>query len=245
MRKLLLTLIILFCSVHFINGQNNKVDSLMPGRICKIVLYNGFQTEGKITERNNDTLTFQTDITNLYIPVKDIKFVLNPEVELSDYEDDLNNENVINSAEVIVLDSTEVCDIYMDDKTSLTDVKIIINSDNDTTLRVVKNNRSKLVSIAGIRKIEFRPTQPFGKGYFIGSIVGIGLGVATALAFSEYGFSLPGTLALCFLSSIPAGLIGGIIGSIAASNEKYLFDNGLTPLKLKRLRYVIEKHKDN
>lgn len=245
MKKNIIFILFLLSLSFNISAQNNTGDSLKPGRICKLVLYNGFQTEGRITERKNDTLLFETEITNLFIPVKDIKFVLNPEVELFDYEELIYKESDSITEPLPSLDTTEVCDIYMDDKSSLTDVKIIVETKNDTTIRIVKNNRTKRVNIAGIRKIEFRPTQPFGKGYFIGSIVGVGLGLATALTFSGYGFSLPGTLALCFLTSIPAGIIGGVVGAVTAENEKYLFSNGLTPLKIKRMRYVIEKHIDN
>ena len=52
---------------------NSQTDSLKVGRDCKVVLYNGFQAEGKIVNRASDTITLQTDITNLFIPGNDIK----------------------------------------------------------------------------------------------------------------------------------------------------------------------------
>ncbi len=244
MKKVFFVLVLLLCSVQFTSGQNTKGDSLFTGRVCKLVLYNGFQTEGKITDRINDTLSFQTDIINLFIPVKDIKFVLNPEIELSDVEefDTLKYNEVY--VHVVKIDTTEECDIYMDNKSVLKDVKLII--DSDSTLKTVKENKTKIIGIAGIRKIVFKPSAPFWKGYLYGSLTGFVIGF-TPVAFSKGGghpdFSGVGVgVIFGLVLSIPSGLIGGVIGVLAATDDVYLFDNGIYPAKIKRIKYAMGKH---
>ncbi|MEO8512854.1 MAG: hypothetical protein ABI543_04800 [Ignavibacteria bacterium] len=244
MKTIFLVLLLLSISFHFVNGQDAKGDSLKTGRICKLILYNGYQTEGRIIERVNDTLKFQTDITNLFIPVKDIKFVLNPEVELSDLEDKDTLDLIRTYYIIEKIDTTEECNIYLDNKSELTGVKLI--KDTDSTLKTVKNGRSKIISIAGIRKIVFKVSAPFGKGFFIGAAIGFVVGFVP-FAFTKPeghpsigGFSLG--LIMGFLCSIPGGLIGGVVGVLSASDDVYLFDNGITPVKIKRLHFAMEKH---
>lgn len=244
MKIILIVSIIILNLVSTANSQNNSGDSLRLERNCKIVMYNGFQAEGKIINRASDTITLQTDVTRLYIPVKDIKFVLNTEIELSDVEENPTKKYEEINIETVKIDTSEYCDIYMDDRSSYLNVRVIL--DTDTTIRVIKDNRSKTVNIAGIRKMEFKPSAPFGKGYFIGSLVGMGVVLVTALTISggHGSISFPGLIAFCFLSSIPAGLVGGVIGAITAKNEKYLFEKGLKANKSKRIEFIIKKHMD-
>lgn len=239
---------IIFSFCIFLTGsicaQNNSSDSLRLGRNCKIVLYNGFQAEGRIVNRASDTITLQTDITNLFIPVKDIKFVMNPEFEVSDIEetDTLNYSREV--VDAVKLDTTDKCDVYMNDKSVMIDVELLI--DTDSTLKVIKENRTKVIGIAGIRKIVFKTSAPFGKGYLFGSAIGFFIGFIP-LAFSEGGghpdFSGigPGIL-FGLLCSIPAGLIGGVVGVITASDDVYVFDNGTYPAKIKRIHHAMSKH---
>jgi hypothetical protein len=244
MKTILFILIAISCFIYSANAQNVKGDSLHTGRVCKLILYNGFQTEGRITARINDTLTFKTDITDLFIPVKDIKFVLNPEVELSDIvEFDSLKYNDIN-VEPVKIDTTEECDIYMNDKSVLVDVKLI--TVGDSTIKTVKDKRSKNINIAGIRKIVFKTSAPFGKGYLYGSAVGFGIGFFT-LAFHDRSgeWHIGGVeqgLVFGLICSIPAGLIGGVIGVLTAADDVYLFDNGVYPAKIKRMKFAMEKH---
>lgn len=239
-------IIISFCI--FLTGsilaQNNSNDSLRLGRNCKVVLYNGFQAEGRIVNRTSDTITLQTDITNLFIPVKDIKFVMNPEIEVTDIEE---NDTLSYNREVIdaiKLDTTDKCDIYLNDKSVMNEVLLVI--DTDSTLKVIKENRKKILNIAGIRKIVFKASAPFGKGYLFGSAIGFFIGFIP-LAFSEGGghpdFSGigPGIL-FGLLCSIPTGLIGGVVGVITAADDVYVFDNGIYPAKIKRIHHAMSKH---
>lgn len=218
-------------------------DSLRTGRACKIVLYNGFQAEGNIVFRGADTVILQTDITKLHIPVKDIKFVLNPDVDISELEDlDVSDYEKIQAIEVKI-DTTGECDIYFDDKSVYKDVKIVL--DTDSTIKVIKEKRSKIIKIAGIRKIVFKPSAPFGKGYLIGSAIGFVVGFIP-VAFSKGGghpdLSGPGFgLIFGLICSIPTGLIGGVIGVLSAQDDVYLFESGIYPAKIKRIHHIVSK----
>ena len=242
MNKIILLAVILIILPVSILAQNE--DTLRVGRYCKVVLYNGYEAEGTITERGSDTIRFKTDVILLAIPVKDIKFVMNPEFELSDLEEvdssDYRNIPVVEPK----IDTTDECDIYITDRSVMKDVLLIV--DTDSTIKVVKENRTKIVNIAGIRKIVFKASAPFGKGYLAGSVVGFFIGfIPLALSkggghpdFSGFG---PGVL-LGLVCSIPTGLIGGVIGVLTAYDDTYLFDNGIYPQKMKRIKYAMSKH---
>ncbi len=244
MKIILIVSIIILNLVSTANSQNNSGDSLRLERNCKIVMYNGFQAEGKIINRAADTITLQTDVTNLFIPVKDIKFVLNPEVELSDLED---NDTLVygrDVVEAVKIDTTDKCDIFMNDKSVMTDVRIMIHT--DSTLKVIKENRTKILNIAGVRKIVFKTSAPFGKGYLFGSAIGFFIGFIPLAFIADgghpdiSGFG-PGIL-FGLLCSIPAGLVGGVVGVLTAADDVYLFDNGIYPAKIKRIHHAMSKH---
>lgn len=238
---LVAALFLMIANCSYSQGQS---DSLRLGRNCKVVLYNGFQAEGRIVNRASDTVTLQTDITNLFIPVKDIKFVLNPDVEVSDLEEMDTLKYSRDVIDAVKIDTTDKCDIYLHDRSVMKDVLLII--DTDSTLKVIKENRTKIISIAGIRKIVFKVSAPFGKGYLFGSAIGFFIGFIP-LAFSEGGghpdFSGvgPGIL-FGLLCSIPAGLVGGVVGVLTAADDVYLFDNGIYPAKIKRIHHAMSKH---
>jgi hypothetical protein len=243
--KYTLTIFVLLAGMIMpLSSQPVQGDSLRTGRICKIVLYNGFQTEGVIRENKNDTLKLETEITNHYIPVKDIRFVMDTSIDIFDREEQERKNAEDDHPVTAKVDTTGECDIYMSDKTLLKDVKLIL--DTDSTLITLKQKRSKTINISGIRKIVFKQSAPFGTGYFYGSVIGFALGFMT-LAFSPGGghpdFSGIGPgLILGLVTSIPFGLVGGLISSLTASDDTYLFDEGLYPAKINRIRYLIEKH---
>ena len=164
--------------------QAQTSDTLREGRNCKVVLYNGYQAEGTITERGSDTIKFKTDVIILSIPVKDIKFVMNPEFELSDIEEiDTLDHNRIPVVEEKI-DTTAECILYFNNKKVYNNVQLIV--DTDTTLQVVKGDQSKIINISGIRKIVFKSPAPFGRGYLYGSSIGFAFGFFT-LAFNRSG----------------------------------------------------------
>lgn len=242
MKNILILAVLILLGVSVYSQQTG--DSLRTGRACKIVLFNGFQAEGNIVSREADTVVLQTDITKLYIPVKDIKLVLNPDVELSDIEPEPTGNFDEDTVTSVKSGYSDECDVYLDDKSAL--VKVKLSADTDSTVKVLKEDRYKVISIASIRKIEFKPPAPFGKGYFIGSLIGAGLSFVTLVSFGAIGYVHFGEIiAFCGLTSIPAGLIGGVVGMLTAKNDIYIFEKGDSPVKLKRIRYLIEKHMDN
>lgn len=214
-------------------------DSLKLGRDCKVVLYNGFQVEGKIINRASDTITLQTEITKLFIPVKEIRFVLNPDIELSELEEteEIKKDEFIEAEKI---DTTDKCDLYLNNKTMMSGVLLV--KDTDSTIKVIKDNRTKIQNISGIRKIAFKTTAPFGKGYLIGSLVGAGVSFVTILLLSLGSAEVYQYIVYSALGSIPFGVIGGLLGEIFARDDIYLFDSGNYPAKLKRIHYAMSKH---
>lgn len=224
--------------------QSQTSDTLREGRNCKVVLYNGYQAEGTITERGSDTIKFKTDVIILSIPVKDIKFVMNPEFELSDIEEiDTLDHNRLPVVEEKI-DTTAECILYFHNKKVYNNVQLIV--DTDSTLKVIKGDQSKIINIAGIRKIVFKPPAPFGRGYLIGSGIGF-LSVFIPLALfidkgTENYSGIGAGIIFGLVCSVPAGLIGGIVGVLSAYDDVYLFDNGIYPQKIKRIKHAMSKH---
>lgn len=239
MKNTLIILLLLAGMILPLSSQPVQGDSLRTGRICRIVLYNGFQTEGVIRENKNDTLKVETEITNLYIPVKDIKFVMDTSIDVFEREEQERRNAEDDLPPITKADTTGKCDIYISDKTMLKDVKLLL--DTDSTLTVIKGSRSRIVDIAGIRKIVFKPTTAFGYGYLYGSVIGFISGLVTFVAAVGSGHLGYGVLA-GLICSIPAGILGGVVGLISTSEQTYLFDEGLYPAKVKRIKFLIEKH---
>ncbi len=220
-----------------VNAQN---DSLRLGRDCKVVLYNGFQAEGKIVNRASDTITLKTDITNLFIPVRDIKFVLDPDVEVSDIGEMDTLTYGIDEINAVEIDTSGRCDIYLQDKSVMSDVLLVI--DTDSTIKVIKENRTKVLNIAGLRKIVFKTTAPFGKGFWIGSIIGGAIGIVYLYLVSMGEAELYHYIAFGTLSALPVAVVGGLFGELFARDDIYLFHKGIYPGKIKIIKAAIEKH---
>jgi hypothetical protein len=114
--------------------------------------------------------------------------------------------------------------------------------DADSTIKVIKENRTKVLNIAGIRKIVFKTTAPFGKGYLIGSIIGAGVSFLTIYLFSLGSADVYHYIVYSGLGSIPFGIIGGLFGELFARDDIYLFHKGIYPGKIKIIKAAIEKH---
>jgi hypothetical protein len=218
----------------------SQTDSLNIGRGCKLVFYNGTSVEGTISRRSSDSITLKTEYTRQRIAVKEIKFVLRFNEDIPTALEEFEKYNSDFGISVI----SEECALYLDDRTILNDVNLIRQS--DSTLMAFKDPGKREVPYSQVRKITFKPSAPFGKGYLIGSAVGFFIGFVP-LAFSKGGghpdISGPGVGALVGLVlSVPCGLIGGAIGLLAAQDEVYLFDEGAPPAKIKRINYLIEQH---
>ena len=242
MKKLILMIGVLSLLSADVNSQPDGKDSLFEGRACKLVLYNGYEAIGIIGRKQNDTVFFRTEIVTLKVPLKEIKFVLNKESDLPETVEVESLSDEINS--VIEIDTSDECDLYLDDRTVMNDVELVYL--NDSTLQTIKQGIPKSVKVSGVRKIVFKPIAPFARGY----IIGAGIGFAAAffsLAFVEpHGeqWGGPGVgLVFGFLLSVPSGLLGGVIGVLSSSEDIYLFESGITAAKSKRLKYIIEEHR--
>ncbi len=221
-------------------AQNNAGDSLAVGRVCKIVLHNGFQADGKIASRTSDTIILAIEYTDLKIPVNSIKFVLNADVELSDYLDGDTSSTEVELESSIKGEISKECDIYIENMKRIPDVNVYLQS--DTTICAINGKTSKIYHISGLRKIVFSVSSPFGKGFWIGGAItaGIGIGIVYLLSMGEAEFLhylLFGTL-----TALPGAVIGGTLGEFFSGYDVYLFNKGITVSKLLKLKFIISKH---
>lgn len=244
MKRLILLVGILSLSSVYVNSQIQGRDSLYIGRNCRLILYNGYEAEGTVDKKINDTVYFKTDIITLKVPVKDIKFVLNPGYGLPETQEEYDSLSTEIAAPVRT-DTSEECDLFLDDRTIINDAELIYL--NDSTLKVIEPGRRQEIEISKVRKIVFKPTAPFGKGFLIGAGIGFAAGFFSFAFVEPHGeqWGGPGVgLIFGLLLSVPTGLIGGVVGVITSSEDIYLFDRGLTVSKSKRLKYIIEKHRN-
>jgi hypothetical protein len=234
-----LTLFIIFSLTY---SSFSQTDTLAVGRECKLVFHNGTSAEGTISYRGIDSVTLKTEYTQHSIAVKDIQFVLRPNEDVPVESEIEKTENEKGPFDVQVISSE--CDVYLDDRSVLKDVNLFAK--NDSTLVVFKEMGKREVSYSEIRKIAFKPSAPFGKGYLIGSAIGFLIGFIPPTLSRGGGhpdFSGPGVgLIVGLIFSVPCGLIGGVIGLLTAQDEVYLFDKGAPPVKKKRIDYLIEQH---
>lgn len=231
---------VLFIFFGLTYSSFSQTDSLTVGKGCKLVFYNGTSAEGTISRRSSDSITLKTEYTQHRIAVKDIKFVLRYNEDVPTALEEFEKDTSIVYTAVI----SEECDVYLDDRSILKEVSLVGYS--DTTFMAFKEPGKREVPYSQVRKITFKPSAPFGKGYLIGSAVGFLIGFVP-LAFSKGGghpdISGPGVGAIVgLLFSVPCGLVGGVIGLLSAQDEVYLFDQGAPPAKIKRINYLIEQH---
>lgn len=109
---------------------------MFVGKQCKVVLFNGFEAVGKISYLTADSMRLKSEMTEHKILVKDIKYILKPDEDVSVREDP---ENIIKEIEsqIIVRDfASGECDVYLSDKTLLKDVNVLFIS--DTSVYAVK-----------------------------------------------------------------------------------------------------------
>jgi hypothetical protein len=243
MKRLIILIGVFYLLSPQLVSQPGRKDSLYDGRPCKLILYNGYEATGNVVRKQNDTIFFKTEVVTLKVPLSEIKFVLDPDADLpeSGVEDDSKTVQIITRTEI---DTSDECDLYLDDRTVMNDVELVYL--NDSTLQSIKQGIPKPVKISGVRKIVFKPIAPFGRGYIIGSAIGFAAGFFS-LAFARgHGeqWGGPGVgLVFGFLLSVPAGLLGGVVGVISSSEDIYLFESGTNTAKSKRLKYIVEKHR--
>lgn len=227
-RKILLLIIIITGTVI---SQSAPKDSVYAGRKCVIILFNGFESEGTITEVWPDSIKFKNDFAIYTIQRAQIK-------ALNRWED---AENVI--IEEIIADTSKYCDVYLDNGIKMTDVKLV--KETDSTVKILKIDRIRTYKIASIRKIVFS-NPGFGTGFLYGFGVGAALSISFMFAYpvdKEWTEHLGYKMLFLLAVSVPAGLIGGIIGAITSKEDIYLFEKGFSKVKSKKINYIIDKHR--
>jgi len=139
-----------------------------------------------------------------------------------------------------VITETDECDIFLKDRSKLIDVPIVGLIDSSIKIEFADNY--KYINVKNINKIIFRKKSDFWPGALVGA----------AISFTYWAFVSSAAhdnegkgwaMLFGFLSIVPAGLVGGLIG-IATTPDDYIYDfsRGNPDAKLKRLRYIIDKH---
>lgn len=234
---IIVTVSILFLTV-FSYAQEHPGDSLKTGKICHFTLVNGYQTMVEITRVDADSVSFKTETKEFRIPRSQILCVNRPDYEI---EQIVQEENKI---------FTSVdCNVYTDNGLKYSDMNLM--SMGDSTLLMLRKSQTspdieKTIRINDIRKLEFEGPG-FGRGMLIGSLIGFGMGLAFCLSMPDLiGYNnLPfeDMMGISLSCAIPSGLIGGLIGAIFRKDDIYLLPKGYSNPKAKRIKYLIEKHK--
>jgi hypothetical protein len=119
---------------------------------------------------------------------------------------------------------------------------VIICGLRDSLVKIDKEGVNRYLNIKDINKIKFHR----GSGFWTGALVGSAISFTfwAFIAFSAHDKEASGWAVMFGLISIvPAGIVGGIIGIAAnPANDMYDFSSGNPKAKLKRLRYIIDKH---
>ena len=142
-------------------------------------------------------------------------------------------------------DTSEVCEVYLKKNNLLKDVNLLMK--NDTTLFALKKSRLKPINISEIRKLVFKPPSPFWTGYMVGAGIGFLSGFIPVIIAgmnddNSENVSIGVGLLFGLGVSIPSGLIGGVISMLTSADDVYFFDAGISPAKVKRIKYLIKKH---
>jgi hypothetical protein len=138
-------------------------------------------------------------------------------------------------------DTTDECDINLDNSILLKDVKII--DAGDSLFTITKLNVDRKFEISQIKSIKFI-NHGFSKGLIYGVLASTAfwgiLGTATSSAWGKSGV----WFLIGFVLGIPTGIITGIITEFATQDDIYDFGNINNAAKLSRLKYIMREHKN-
>jgi hypothetical protein len=231
-------ILLIFISFSIINESvalniNFPEDSLEVGKSYRIYLYGGFETEGKIISIDSIHIRFKSN-SNIYnIPKDQIKSFERADLEIIDVTTDLAKPSE---------DTTETCDVYLRNRTMLKDVELMLL--NDSIIIVFKKKVKKEIRINDINAIKFK-SSGFWSGFGYGVVINVAVWTLAGLIFpSEGEIRINAGVGFIFglITAIPAGLIGGLIGAISASDVTYTFKGLNSSVKSKRVKYIIKKH---
>lgn len=134
-------------------------------------------------------------------------------------------------------DTTSECDIYLKSRSLLKNVRMV--SLNDSDLVIMKDSVRRVVNAGDVMKIVFTA----GAGFWKGALIGMGIPV---VVFTTIGVltGYPGYGIIYGLATgLPLALLGGLIGAFADKDEVYYLTKMNTQNKIKRIRYIMSKHK--
>jgi hypothetical protein len=133
--------------------------------------------------------------------------------------------------------------VYLKD-VKLKNVRLTFHS--DSSLIAVKGTQKREVLYTEITQIVFKAHQPFGSGFVKGAAAGFAIGFFKT-GTERGGFS--GDMKAWILAavtgltlSVPGGLIGGVIGMLFSSDDKYTFENGTGSDKVEQINHIIHKY---
>jgi uncharacterized membrane protein len=133
-------------------------------------------------------------------------------------------------------DSTDECDINLDNAIYLKDVRII--DAGDSLFTITKKEIDRKFEISQLKSIKFI-NHGFSKGLIYGVLGSTAFWGVLVLA-NRGG---PVGFLIGFALGLPTGLITGAITEFATQDDLYEFGNTNTSTKAKRLKYIIQKHK--
>jgi len=134
-------------------------------------------------------------------------------------------------------DTTSECDIFLSTRSLLKNVRMV--SITDSSLMIVKDSVWRVINVSEIRKIVFFAGSGFWKGASIG--MGISLAVCGTIGglYGNFGYGFLFGL----MTGLPVALFTGLIGAFAEQPDVYYFSKMNTRNKIRRIRYIMEKHK--
>ncbi len=142
-------------------------------------------------------------------------------------------------------DTTDECNIDLENSILMKDVKIIDAGDSSFT--ITKSQVDKTFPISNISSVKFI-RHGFAKGMLYGilaSTVVWGI-IGLASTHNSEGWNVGGFgFVIGFVLGIPTGLITGLITEFATNDEIYNFGNINALVKAKRLKYIMHEHKSN
>ncbi len=134
-------------------------------------------------------------------------------------------------------DTTSECDIYLANRSLLKNVRMV--SITDSSLVIMKDSVRRVINAGDIKKIVFFAGSGFLKGAAIGMGISLGLFGTVGGLYGNVGIGL----LVGLLTGLPAALFTGLIGAFAEEPDVYYFTKMNTANKIKRIRYIMDKHK--
>jgi len=229
MKKYILIIIFISLNIITVISSTGDNDSLYSGKVCYLILINGFESDGIITLVKDDTIWFRNEYTEYRVPVSHIKSVNRYAEDEEEYDYTYYGP-----------DTSAYCDIYLGSGSKLVDVRLLLV--NDSALYFLKWKTKKQLKVEDVRKIEFTGSN-FGDGFLTGAGFGLGLSLIYTLTASQGSATFSRAIPYCFSFSVFTGLLGGLISSIANEHETYFFNKGYSGEKYRKLKYITIKHK--